>query len=145
MKEILARYRNEIEALEAQHLGGRRVLPGYSGGRPEYSHGRLAVSVSKDPEPTYTAYYTIRLFELWNDLLKDLLEQIHPDPSKLKRAANRFEWCASRGYLEKDDLRWPPLRNDWVHDGKMPDVETFAELLACVRFFLENMEKRFGG
>ena len=136
MKELLSKYEAEVDALEKQHLEGRRVLPEYDSGRPVYSHGRPAVRVKKDPEPTYTAYYAIRLFELWNDLRKELVDHVEPGAKKPKSSKERFELYVDKGLLGPEDDCWRLRRNRWVHEGEMPDAETFAELLARVRRFL---------
>ena len=43
LEELLSRFTEEVDALEAQHLEGRRVLPAYDGGRLVYDGGRPAV------------------------------------------------------------------------------------------------------
>ena len=82
LEELLSRFTEEVDALEAQHLEGRRVLPAYDGGRLVYDGGRPAVWVSKAPEPTYTAYFSVRLFELWDDLLQDLVNHVEPNAKR---------------------------------------------------------------
>ena len=144
MHGLISKYKREVDALEAQRLAGRKVLPVYNGDHLALAGGHLAASVNKTPEPTYTAYYAIRLFELWDDLLEELPEHTSLDPPRLKHAANRFEWYASKSLLDNGDRRWPSRRNTWVHEGEMPDAETFAELLARVHRFLADIQARFG-
>lgn len=143
--ELLSKFRNEVDALEAQHLKGRQVSLAYDHGRPASDQGRLAASVSRDP--TYTAYYSIRLFELWNDLLRELVDhvdQIEPGAKKPQGAKRRFKWYVGRGLLAQGDDCWRQRRNRWVHEGEMPDAESFAELLARVRQFLEDAQASAG-
>ena len=141
-EELLSRFKDELHVLEAQHLEGRRVLPVYHGVRPAYVGGRPTVRVKRDPERTYTAYYSIRLFELWDDLLEELVDHVEPDAKRPRGAKGRFEWYISKGILDQADDCWRHRRNRWVHEGERPGAEVFAELLTRVRRFLADAQAR---
>lgn len=140
LEELLSRFTEEVDALEAQHLEGRRVLPIYDGGRPVYDGGRPAVWVGKNPEPTYTAYFSVRLFELWDDLLQDLVDHVEPNVKRPRGVKDRFDWYAGKGLLDQDDDCWRQSRNRWVHEGEWPEAEVFEELLARVWQFLADVQ-----
>lgn len=113
-QEIITRYKTLATELWEQFLSGARLDP------VSYSVGGdvLDAAWSSDPDGIYIAYFAIRLFELWDDMLEELCAGL--DAPKLGGAANRFEWLLSQGYVEPSAVKWSKLRNQWVHEGIQP-------------------------
>lgn len=136
-KNAVASFEREVGELVQQHKNGDRMSPVYQGSSPVFVGNDLVVCSTEDQ--IYNAYYAIRLFELWDDVLESLLTSLAPShrPSRQK---GRFDWFVKRDCITNTE--WREMRNGWVHEGVIPAKEDFESLVNDVRAFILAVRAR---